>query len=104
MQQAHIFITGKVQGVGFRQFILKQARKRGLTGWVQNLPARNATHSVAGGPDGKVEAVIQGERKLIEELLVDAKKGPFLSRVHTIETKWEELMTFMPTFTIKHPQ
>lgn len=92
MTQAHIFISGKVQGVGFRQFIRKLTRKRGLTGWVQNLP------------DGKVEAIIQGERKLIEELLVDAKRGPFLSQVHTIETKWEESMAFVPTFTIKHPQ
>ena len=82
MQQAHIFITGKVQGVGFRQFILKQARKRGLTGWVQNLPARNATHSVAGGPDGKSRGSNSGERKLIEELLVDAKKGPFISSAY----------------------
>lgn len=78
MQQAHIFITGFVQGVGFRQFVKSQAKKVGVTGWVQNTE------------DGKVEAVLQGDKDAIELLIEKAKKGPDVSEVTDVQVSWEE--------------
>ena len=57
MTQAHIFFTGTVQGVGFRFTTQRIAIKFGLTGWVKNLS------------DGRVEALVEGEKEKIEDLL-----------------------------------
>lgn len=69
----HIFITGRVQGVGFRHFTRKNAEALGVTGWVKNLP------------DGRVEAVFQGDEEQIEELVERCKKGPVASYVQDIK-------------------
>lgn len=78
MQQLHVFVSGYVQGVGFRQFVKSEARKHSIHGWVRNLP------------DGRVEAMLQGEKKILEELLMTIKKGPFLAEVKDISVTWEE--------------
>lgn len=75
---AHIFISGFVHGVGFRQFIKRQALKLGLTGWVKNLT------------DNRVEAVFSGSKDQIEKIITICRKGPFLSEVDSVETIWEE--------------
>lgn len=85
MKQAHIFISGTVQGVGYRQFIKQNASKLNLKGWVRNTE------------DGGVEAVLQpssgsgqeGE-KVIEQMIGLCKQGPFLSEVKHIGFEWEE--------------
>ena len=78
MKQAHIFISGFVQGVGYRAFVRKNAKKMGLFGWVQNLP------------DRRVEAVLQGEKEAIEKLIKILERGSFLSEVKNIVIEWEE--------------
>jgi acylphosphatase len=78
MQQAHIFISGTVQGVGFRYFVKNNARKLGVSGWVQNTP------------DNKVEAIFQGEKKVVEQMIALCKKGPFLAEVKEVQVDWEE--------------
>jgi acylphosphatase len=78
MKMVHIFISGFVQGVGFRQFIKINADKLGLKGWARNLP------------DGRVEAVFEGLKEKIEQMISLCKKGPFLSEVENVETRWEE--------------
>lgn len=68
----HYLVTGRVQGVGFRQFTAQRAQELQLSGWVRNLP------------DGNVEAEAQGalERLLLfEERL---RQGPPLSRVENL--------------------
>jgi acylphosphatase len=89
MQQAHIFIKGHVQGVGYRSFVKKTAQKAGLTGWVQNLP------------DGDVDAVLQGEKAVIEETIDTLKRGHFLAQVKEIEVRWEEITTPYTEFIIQ---
>lgn len=74
----HVFISGFVQSVGFRQFIKINADKLSLTGWVRNTP------------DGRVEAVFQGKKEKIEEMIVLCKKGPFLSEVESVNIVWED--------------
>lgn len=92
MQQAHIFILGYVQGVGFRRFVRQRARKRGLTGWVRNLP------------DGRVEAVIQGEQEQIEKLIEEVRKGPMLAKVEKIESQWEVITEAYSEFSLQHSE
>lgn len=69
----HLLISGKVQGVWFRESMRQEALKQGVTGWVCNLP------------DGRVEAVVCGEVNLVECLLEWARKGPPQAEVNAIE-------------------
>lgn len=78
LSRVHIFVSGIVQGVGFRATTSSMARELGLTGWVRNLP------------DGRVEAVFEGEKEKIEEILERIKKGSFFIRVDKVEVAWEE--------------
>jgi len=76
--QARIFVSGFVQGVGFRGFARANARKLGLTGWVQNLM------------DGRVEVLAQGPKERIEELIKICEKGPIISEIKSVTVNWEE--------------
>lgn len=75
---AHIFISGFVQGVGFRQFTKRNAIKLGLTGWVKNLQ------------DNRVETVFQGSKEQINKIITICEKGAFLSEVKDVNVVWEE--------------
>ena len=89
MQQAHVFISGVVQGVGFRYFIRSLARKSGVTGWTRN------------SEDGGVEAVFQGEKQNVEELIELCRKGPMLSEIEQIGYEWEKSTEVYDDFVIK---
>ena len=73
MVQAHILFSGSVQGVGFRYTTLSLAKALQLTGWVKNLP------------DGRVQAIVEGPRDKIEELLAQLKTqfGSFIRDTHS---------------------
>ncbi|KGF73718.1 acylphosphatase [Neosynechococcus sphagnicola sy1] len=60
----HIWITGKVQGVAYRAVTRQVAVQLGLGGWVRNLP------------DGRVEAVFEGDRQRVEQMLAWCRQGP----------------------------
>lgn len=76
--RAHVFISGQVQGVFFRQEAKDRARTRGVTGWVRNLP------------DGRVEAVFEGSEESIESVIDWCRRGPSLAEVNSVEVEWEE--------------
>ncbi len=76
--QAHVFISGFVQGVGFRQFVKKNALALRLKGFVVNLS------------DSRVEVVAQGLKEDIEKLIKICEKGPFLSEVKSVTVTWED--------------
>jgi acylphosphatase len=76
--QARIYIFGFVQGIGFRYFVKSNARRLKLSGWVRNTD------------DGRVEALVQGQKETIEKLISLCKKGPFLSEVKTVDVIWEK--------------
>lgn len=88
MYQAHVFISGFVQGVGFRQFVKSNARQLGLTGWVRNTE------------DDGVEAVFCGNKEIVEQMIYLCKKGPMLSEVKHLGFEWEESKRF-EEFSIK---
>lgn len=66
-------VTGSVQGVGFRYFVLRRASGLGLVGWARNLP------------DGRVEVVARGETTELEELETALRTGPRLARVTSVD-------------------
>lgn len=88
--QAHIFILGFVQNVGFRQLIKKNALKLNLKGYAQNLA------------DGRVEAVVQGEKTNIEKLIKICERGVFLSEVKSVVVNYEESKEEFQNFEIRH--
>lgn len=75
--RAHLLISGTVQGVGFRFFAARAARRRGVSGYVRNLA------------DGRVEAVAEGDRLAVEGFLDDLRRGPAGAVVRAVETQWE---------------
>jgi acylphosphatase len=76
--RAHIWVRGRVQGVGFRAHVEYSARKiGGLSGWVRNV-----------GYD-TVEAVAEGERADVDRLIEAMKQGPRASRVDESKVEWE---------------
>ena len=82
-----VFISGQVQGVGFRQFIKQFARKLKITGWVRNLK------------DGRVEAFFQGEEKDVKKLIRACCKGPFLAHVKDVQVIEENLQKQGESYT-----
>ena len=88
--RCHVFVAGRVQGVFFRAFTREVAESFGLKGWVRNLP------------DGRVEAVFEGPRELIEEALKRIKVGPPAARVDEFETRWDESVENLPDFRIRY--
>jgi acylphosphatase len=72
-----LWITGRVQGVGFRVFVLDHAQRLGLSGFVRNLP------------DRRVEIVAEGAPRDVETLLRAAERGPAGARVAAMDVTWE---------------
>lgn len=92
MKRVHIFISGKVQGVGFRWFVKRNALKRNIKGFVRNL--------YNGERAGQVECVFEGDEKDIEEMIELCKKGPIFSKVESVEVIEEEYKNEFNDFEI----
>ena len=86
----HIVIEGIVQGVFYRASTIEESSKLGLTGWVKNCP------------DGRVEAVFEGNTDKIEKILEWCKEGPPGAVVRNVETVWEQATGDYNSFTIKY--
>ena len=74
----HVFISGLVQGVFFRAHTRRKAFELGLSGWVRNLA------------DGRVEAVFEGPKEQVEEMVSWCHQGPPASQVEKVEEEVEE--------------
>ncbi len=88
--RAHVYIYGDVTGVGFRKWTLREARSKQLTGWVRNTDLRI------------VEAVFEGEKENIEEMIKLCNKGPEVSWVEKVKVIWEEADGEFTDFSIVH--
>ncbi len=72
-------VRGRVQGIGFREYVLTRARFLGLSAYVRNLP------------DGcSVEVVAVGVRPDLEQLLDYLREGPRISRIDAVDAEWRE--------------
>jgi len=76
--RARVYVSGMVQGVFFRSETRDEASRRGVTGWVRNLR------------DGRVEAVFEGEKDKVAELIEFCRRGPRGARVTEVDVSWED--------------
>jgi len=76
VERLHAVIHGDVQGVGFRYFVMRNARPLGIRGWVRNRP------------DGAVELEAEGERPVLEQLLKAVRQGPRAANVMRVDADW----------------
>jgi len=74
--RAQVRVTGRVQGVFFRQSTVEMARPLGVNGWVRNLP------------DGSVEALFEGEREAVERAIAWCRQGPPRAKVDNLSVEW----------------
>ena len=89
-KRIHIFVTGRVQGVFFRQSTKVMAIKNNVKGWVRNLD------------DGRVEVVAQGKTQDIDNLVHWCKTGPANSRVDEFELSEENISDEFETFEVRY--
>ena len=74
MATQRIFVSGRVQGVGYRDWVVRTAQRNGLTGYVRNLK------------DGRVEIFAAGEEGALQTLVEGCREGPSLARVDNVES------------------
>ncbi|MFB6180932.1 MAG: acylphosphatase [Candidatus Nanohalobium sp.] len=88
MKRVHLWVSGRVQGVGFRASTRRRARNNDVTGWVKNLE------------DGRVEAVLEGDEEDVAEVMDWMREGPSMARVEDVEFQ-EEKPEILERFRIK---
>jgi len=89
-QRIRIIVTGKVQGVFFRQALKVMAKKNNVFGWVKNLK------------DGRVEAVLEGDEEKVSRLVEWAHGGPANARVEDVEIRNEEFSSEFSKFDVMY--
>ncbi len=86
---AHVYISGRVQGVFFRASAQEEADRLSLSGWVRNLP------------DGRVEGLFAGEMKDVESMLEWCRSGPRGARVSKVEISWVKAPKGLTGFEVR---
>ena len=76
-ERAHVFVSGRVQGVFFRDSTRQEAERRGLSGWVRNTE------------DGRVEAVFEGEPEAVRQMIEWCESGPSSADVDDVSVEQE---------------
>lgn len=82
-------VSGRVQGVWFRASTRKEARRLGLRGWVRNLP------------DGRVEAVFEGEDERLRQMLDWCHAGPPGAQVCQVDARWGQATHSFQDFSVR---
>jgi acylphosphatase len=88
VKRAHVFITGTVQGVWFREATREQAAQLNVKGYVRNLP------------DGRVEAVFEGTEFAVDSLVAWCQRGPERARVRHVDAAEEPATGEFETFQV----
>ena len=87
--RVHLFISGRVQGVLFRDYTKNAAKEFGIFGFVRNLL------------DGRVEIVCEGEKEKVEQFIERCKQGSPLSKVENVEASFEEHKGEFKDFSVR---
>jgi len=85
---AHLVIHGNVQGVFFRAYLRDRAERSKITGWVKNCF------------DGTVEALLEGEEELVQQIVDWARTGPSEAEVKKVDVNWEKPKGEFKNFSI----
>jgi acylphosphatase len=88
-ERAHVYISGQVQGVFFRDSARERAEQLGLAGWVKNLP------------DGRVEAVFEGPPEKVREMIQWCEQGPSHATVEHVDAEFEESQGDVQGFEVR---
>ena len=88
-ERLSVRITGRVQGVGFRNFTRAQARRLGVTGWVRNER------------DGSVRLEAEGPREALDDLVEAVQEGPRTARVENVEVNWADATDNFEDFRVR---
>jgi len=88
--RAHVVVTGRVQGVGFRFTTVDQARRLGVHGWVRNRA------------DGSVEVEAEGDRASVEALVRFLHRGPAGAWVQDVALRWQAHLGDLGPFHARH--
>ncbi len=86
--QARLTVTGRVQGVGYRDWAMAAARRLGLSGWVRNRA------------NGAVEALIVGDEAAVGSMIEACRRGPTMARVDSIDVEPVDLDILPEGFTL----
>ncbi len=85
----HVIVSGRVQGVFFRDSTQREARRLGVAGWVRNLD------------DGTVEAVFEGESSAVESMLGFCRRGPERARVEEVVVDADQPLEGLQGFAVR---
>jgi acylphosphatase len=88
--RAHVIIKGRVQGVYFRYATREEANMRGVKGWVRNMS------------DGRVEAVFEGDKDKVDEMIDYCHFGPPVAKVSSVEVRREDYTGEFKNFVIRY--
>jgi acylphosphatase len=88
--QAHMVVSGLVQGVYFRDNTRRVAERYDVTGWVRNLPG------------SRVEAMLEGERAAVDQVIEWAQHGPPGAQVDSVEVDWNEFTGQYYSFEVRY--
>ncbi len=86
--RAHIYVSGRVQGVFFRSSTRGEALRLGIAGWVRNLN------------EGRVEALFEGDSDKVNQIIEFCHKGPSSAIVERVEVFWEKYIGNIKDFRI----
>ncbi len=89
IKRAHVYISGRVQGVFFRAWVSDRARRLGLGGWVRNRM------------DGRVEAVFEGAAEAVDQMVKLCHEGPDRARVDSVLDDYSEPAKGLMPFEVK---
>ncbi len=87
--RVHVLISGLVQGVFFRYTAKTEAEKLNITGWIRNLP------------NNKVEAIFEGNKKGVQQIIDWCHQGPYGAVVRNVDVTWQEYSGEFGEFLIK---
>jgi acylphosphatase len=88
--KAVVIVQGVVQGVGYRFFVLNQARLFGINGYVRNMP------------DGTVEVVAEGDKGIVNDFVERLRIGPLSAHVTGIDIKWDKKDSGFTEFRLRY--
>ena len=88
--RAHVWIEGFVQGVFFRSHTRDRAIGWGVKGWARNCP------------DGRVEAVFEGDKQAVERIIQWCHRGPAEAEVKDVQVEWEKYSGEFDTFSVRY--